>query len=64
MNQFKILGMHCGACQKVIGKKLAKIEGVTGVSASLNGDVSVSAGRVIDIDEVRLALEGTDYQVS
>lgn len=56
--------MHCGACQKVIEKKLSKIEGVTGVSASLDGDVLISAGRVIDRDEVQLALEGTEYIVS
>lgn len=64
MNKFKVLGMHCGACQKVIEKKLSKIEGVTGVTAQLNGDVSVLANRSVNIDEVKLALQGTDYKVS
>lgn len=64
MNRFKILGMHCGACQKIIEKKLSKIAGVTGVNANLNGDVSVTAGRTIGVNEIQLALEETDYTVS
>lgn len=63
-NNFKVSGMHCGACQKVIEKKLSKIEGVTGVSVSLDGDVLISANRSIDRDEVQLALEETEYTVS
>ncbi|MBI2338102.1 heavy-metal-associated domain-containing protein [Candidatus Daviesbacteria bacterium] len=62
-NKFKILGMHCGACQKLIEKKLSKIDGVLTVNAQLSGDVSVSANRSINPDEIRLALEGTDYQI-
>lgn len=64
MNQFKVLGMHCGACQKVIEKKVSKISGVDGVSISLDGDLSVLANRSINLDEVKLALEGTEYAVS
>lgn len=63
-NKFKIKGMHCGACQKVIEKKLSKVAGVFGVKAKLDGDVFVSANRTISSDEVRFALEGTDYAVS
>ncbi len=64
MNKFKVSGMHCGACQKVIEKKISKIEGVDGVSVSPDGDLSVSASRSISLDEVKLALEGTEYIVS
>lgn len=63
-NKFKVSGMHCGACQKVIEKKLSKIGGVSAVNAELNGEVSVMANRPISIDEIKLALEGTDYQVN
>lgn len=63
-NKFKVSGMHCSACQKVIEKKLSKIDGVSSVDANLNGDVSVSANRPVSRDEVKLALEGTDYTVS
>ena len=63
-NKFKVLGIHCGACQKVIEKKLLKVEGVSQVNAEANGDVSVLANRAINLDEVKLALEGTEYTVS
>ncbi len=63
-NKFTILGMHCGACQKVIEKKLLKITGVLQVNVQLSGDVTVNADRLISKDEVKLALEGTDYQVN
>ena len=56
--------MHCGACQKVIEKKLMKIEGVEKVSVELSGEAIVTANRSINIDEVKLALKGTDYKVS
>lgn len=55
--------MHCSACQKVIEKKVSKISGVNEASVSLDGDLSVLANRSVSIDEVKLALEGTDYQV-
>jgi copper chaperone CopZ len=63
-NKFKILGIHCGACQKVIKKKLSKIDGVSRVNVEFNGNVLVSANRSINIDEMKLALEGTEYAVS
>ncbi|HCE30946.1 hypothetical protein A2778_05660 [Candidatus Daviesbacteria bacterium RIFCSPHIGHO2_01_FULL_40_24] len=63
-NKFKVLGMHCQACQKVIEKKLMKIEGVSQVIALLSGEVTVVANRSITSDEVKLALEGTEYQIS
>ena len=59
-NKFKVLGMHCQACQKVIEKKLMKIEGVSQVIALLSGEVTVVANRSITSDEVKLALEGTE----
>lgn len=51
-------------CQKVIEKKLMKINGVSQVIALLSGEVTVAANRLVTIDEVKLALEGTEYQVS
>ncbi len=63
-NIFKVSGMHCGACQKVIEKKVSKISGVNGVNITLGGDLSVSANRSISLDEIKLALEGTDYTVT
>ncbi len=63
-NKFKVLGMHCGACQKVIEKKLSKIMGVSEVSAQIDGEVTIMANRSMSLEEVKLALEGTEYAVS
>ena len=41
-----------------------KIEGVSQVIALLSGEVTVVANRSITSDEVKLALEGTEYQIS
>lgn len=59
----KISGMHCGACQKVIEKKLMKIEGVEKVNVELSGEAIITANRSINIDEVKLALKGTGYNL-
>ncbi len=59
----KVSGIHCGACQKVIEKKLMKIDGTSKVNVELSGEVIITANRAINIDEVKVALEGTDYQV-
>lgn len=61
---FKVSGMHCEACQKVIEKKLMKIEGVTEVNVEPNGEVAVTADHPVELGEVQIALDGTDYQVS
>jgi len=55
--------MHCQACQKVIEKKLMKINGVLRVITQLSGKVTIVANRLVTANEVKLALEGTDYQV-
>ncbi len=58
-----IQGMHCEACQKIIQRRLGKIEGILEVQAPLSGEISILANRSISIDEVKTALEGTDYLV-
>lgn len=59
----KITGMHCKACQKVIERKLVKIPDVLQVKAMLSGEVTIIASRSINADEIKLALEGTDYKI-
>lgn len=63
-SNFKVLGMHCGACQKVIERKLMKIKGTVKINVELNGEVIITANRSINTDEIKLALEGTGYQVN
>lgn len=62
--KLQLSGLTCGACEKVISKRLRKIEGVQEVLvSSQNGATSISASRPILKDEVISALEGTHYKV-
>lgn len=62
--KLKLSGLSCGACEKVIAKKLQTIEGVQQVHVSAqNGNTSIIASRIISNDEVTQALQGTHYKV-
>jgi len=60
----QLSGLTCGACEKVISKRLQKIDGVQEVHVtSQNGETSITATRPISKEEVITALEGTHYKV-
>ncbi len=61
---FKVSGMHCGSCFKVIALKIKKIAGVTDFALQENGEAVLTSERVIVLDEVQASLQGTDYAVS
>jgi copper chaperone CopZ len=61
---FKVSGMHCGACLKVITLKAKKIHGVLDFALQENGDAVLTSERAVSLDEVRVSLEGTGYAVS
>lgn len=62
--KFQLSGLTCGACEKVITKKLQTIEGVQQVHVSAqNGNTSIIASRLISNDEVVQVLQGTHYKV-
>jgi copper chaperone CopZ len=64
ITSISISGMTCTACEKMIAKRLQKIEGVQEIVASSNrGDVLITASRPITNDEVIVALDGTHYKV-
>lgn len=63
---FKILGMHCGSCVKIIKMELDEQAGVSNVAvdlklatASLEFDPSK-----INLDEIKTKIEGLGYKVS
>lgn len=60
---FKVLGIHCQSCQKVIERKLMKISGVSQIKVELNGLAIITANRLVSLDEVKQSLEGTDYTI-
>lgn len=60
----EIKGMHCGACEKVISKRLGKLPGVSNVKVSLNeGTAEIESEEKITLEEASSILTGTDYQV-
>ena len=62
--RLQLSGLTCGACEKVISKRLKTIQDVDEVHvSSANGFASIIAKRVIDIQEVKSALQGTHYKV-
>lgn len=62
--KLQLSGLTCGACEKVISKRLQKIDGVQEVNVSSeNGATSITASRSISKQEVITALEGTHYKV-
>lgn len=61
---FKVSGMHCGSCFKVIALKVKKISSVTDFALQENGEAVLTSERAITLDEVRTSLEGTEYTVS
>lgn len=62
--KLQLSGLTCGACEKVISKRLQQIDGVQEVHvSSQNGAVSITASRSITKQEVIIALEKTHYKV-
>lgn len=59
-----LTGLTCEACEKIITKRLNKIEGVYNVYVvAQTGATSITATRSISKEEVTQALVGTHYQV-
>lgn len=60
----ELSGMTCPACEKLVGKRLSKIEGVTQVKVNIKDeDAQVEGSRKITKEEIKNVLEGTQYQV-
>lgn len=65
MNQtFKLSGLTCPACKKIIEKKLYTIPGVFGAIVDHKTQTaSIDANRIIQTLEIKDVLEGTQYEV-
>lgn len=59
----KFGGLSCGACQKVIQKRISKISGVEEVIVESNGSTQVITQNLVSKSDVEKALEGTPYQI-
>lgn len=60
---FNLTGLTCSACQKLISKRVMKINGVENVDVQLDGNTTIKANREILAEELKKALEGTQYKV-
>lgn len=60
---FQLDGLTCKACVKLASKRIGKLEDVISVKIELNGEGTLSAGRAISKEEIKKALEGTDYKI-
>lgn len=59
----KFGGLTCGACQKVITKRLSKISGVEKVAVESNGSTQITTVNTVSKSDVEKALEGTSYTI-
>lgn len=68
MNQVthtKLTGMTCEACTRLVQRYIKKLPGVETVEVDLaSGNVSIHANRKVDTNEIKSALEGTQYVVT
>lgn len=61
---FKVSGVNCPACTKLISLKLKKaIEGIETIDVDLEGNIKIASKTPISADEVSSALAGTDHQI-
>lgn len=59
----KISGLTCGACQRLIAKRIKTINGVADAVVALTGKTEITAQKMIDKREIAKVLEGTKYAV-
>ncbi|MHB8903998.1 MAG: heavy-metal-associated domain-containing protein [Patescibacteria group bacterium] len=61
---FKLSGLTCEACSKLISSRVKKIPGVQEVNVNqVTGDSEVISTGHIDLDLVAKSLEGTPYKI-
>lgn len=61
---FKINGMTCMGCARLVTKRLMSIAGVEEVKVDVEGgSAAVKAGRPVTVEEAGKVLEGTHYNV-
>lgn len=61
--KIKFGGLTCGACQKVIQRRIGKISGVESVAVEINGNTQITVANILSKSDVEKALEGTPYKI-
>ena len=63
-SQFKLTGLTCDACLRLVRKRLGKIADIQEIQVDLTGAVSIEAGRDVSRSEIETALAGTPYSLT
>ena len=60
-----ISGISCGACSRLISKRLQKIDGVKKINIEdKTGEAEITSSQDLDINAIRSALVGTQYKIA
>lgn len=61
---FKVSGVNCEACTKLISLKLKKaVPDIENLEVDLQGNIKIEASNAISAEQVDAALKGTDHQI-
>ncbi|MEW2429136.1 heavy-metal-associated domain-containing protein [Micromonospora sp. NPDC047644] len=61
---YRVVGMACGHCAGFVTEEIERIPGVTAVVVDVENDtVTVNSARVLDIVDVRAAVEEAGYEL-
>lgn len=60
---FKLTGLNCEACIKIITKRLLAIPNVTSAEVKLNGEATITSDKTVNKEDVVNALAGLEYKV-
>ena len=62
---FKIQGMHCESCKKIIERRISKIQGVISGQVDLTTEIlTLEAESEIKAAEIQEVLKDTEYKVT
>jgi copper chaperone CopZ len=60
---FKVRGMHCPSCEKLLSMEIGDLPGVEGVKADWKaGTVQVEGGK-LDSDAIKKAIRDSGYKI-
>lgn len=59
----QLVGLTCEACTKLAKRRFEKIDGIKEVDVQLSGETRIESERIVTEDEIRAALEGSNYEV-
>ena len=62
---YRVTGMTCDHCVRAVSSEVSQIDGVTDVQVDLPiGQVTVVSDALLDIDDVRAAVDEAGYELA